>query len=502
MDTLTRRELLADAPGDAGDRAAGPQASPPPEDALTALEVCEIVARVKAGDISVAGLADAYLRRIDRLNPTLGAYVTVTAERARADAQRIQAALRRGTPPRSARRRADRTQGSVRDGGYQDDRRLAPVRAAHPAARCRHRPAARTRGQRHARQDQHARARRRRHDDQPVLRDDAQSVGSVADSRRVERRIRGSRRCRPGRGRHRERHRRQRPHSRGPVRLRRFQADVRPLEHRRPARRLPDVRSLRAADAHRRRRRVDLPSARPDCTAAALARRARRGLPHRRRAATFSSTRCSRMSRAPSRPPLPCCRHSAPTCATSRFRSAPTPWRASSTRSWSRRFRRGSPGDGRPSPTVSRRPSPPSFAPNGLRPRRSTPRAARSTRSGATCGRCFETVDIVVTPTVPVTAPPIDGPIDGGLILRNTWPFNAAGTPAHLRPVRLRPAGPAHRPADGSGSCNDDHRLLQRARTFQAMTGWHRRRPVIALTARASSCPFPAHHETRSCASR
>ena len=42
----------------------------------------------------------------------------------------------------------------------------------------------------------------------------------------------------------------------------------------------------------------------------------------------------------------------------------------------------------------------------------------------------FEGVDVIVTPTVPVTAPPIAGPIDAGLILRNTWPFNAARTPA------------------------------------------------------------------------
>ena len=42
----------------------------------------------------------------------------------------------------------------------------------------------------------------------------------------------------------------------------------------------------------------------------------------------------------------------------------------------------------------------------------------------------FEGIDVIVTPTVPITAPAIDGPIDGALILRNTWPFNAARTPA------------------------------------------------------------------------
>lgn len=44
--------------------------------------------------------------------------------------------------------------------------------------------------------------------------------------------------------------------------------------------------------------------------------------------------------------------------------------------------------------------------------------------------RVFDEVDVVLTPTVPITAPRLTDPIDAGLILRNTWPFNAARTPA------------------------------------------------------------------------
>ena len=42
----------------------------------------------------------------------------------------------------------------------------------------------------------------------------------------------------------------------------------------------------------------------------------------------------------------------------------------------------------------------------------------------------LEQVDVLVMPTVPVVAPRIDGPIDGMRILQNTWAFNAARVPA------------------------------------------------------------------------
>jgi aspartyl-tRNA(Asn)/glutamyl-tRNA(Gln) amidotransferase subunit A len=48
----------------------------------------------------------------------------------------------------------------------------------------------------------------------------------------------------------------------------------------------------------------------------------------------------------------------------------------------------------------------------------------------ARVARLFDDIDVLVTPTVPIVAPPIAGPIDGSLILRNTWPFNAAHAPA------------------------------------------------------------------------
>ena len=73
-------------------------------------------------------------------------------------------------------------------------------------------------------------------------------------------------------------------------------------------------------------------------------------------------------------------------------------------------------------------------------------------------GHVFEEVDVLAMPTVPIVAPPIAGPVDGGLILRNTWPFNASRQPA----LSL-PCGPADRLPVGLqlvGRTFDDARLL------------------------------------------
>ena len=58
-----------------------------------------------------------------------------------------------------------------------------------------------------------------------------------------------------------------------------------------------------------------------------------------------------------------------------------------------------------------------------------------------TIDRVFERTEVLMMPTVPITAPLIEGPIDGGLILRNTWPFNAAGSPAISIPCGADAAG-------------------------------------------------------------
>ncbi len=64
-------------------------------------EICyqpatELAARIRRREISPVEVVDAFLARIDRINPILNAYCTVTADLARAGARRIDAAIQRG----------------------------------------------------------------------------------------------------------------------------------------------------------------------------------------------------------------------------------------------------------------------------------------------------------------------------------------------------------------------------------------------------------------------
>jgi aspartyl-tRNA(Asn)/glutamyl-tRNA(Gln) amidotransferase subunit A len=66
----------------------------------TRLTIHETREALRRGEVSASALVDAYLARIEALNPTLGAYLTVTAESARAQAAAADARRARGEPPR------------------------------------------------------------------------------------------------------------------------------------------------------------------------------------------------------------------------------------------------------------------------------------------------------------------------------------------------------------------------------------------------------------------
>lgn len=61
-----------------------------------ALTLSDVTRRVKSGELTARGVAEAMLARIERLEPALGAYVTVLAERALAQADALDARRERG----------------------------------------------------------------------------------------------------------------------------------------------------------------------------------------------------------------------------------------------------------------------------------------------------------------------------------------------------------------------------------------------------------------------
>jgi aspartyl-tRNA(Asn)/glutamyl-tRNA(Gln) amidotransferase subunit A len=68
------------------------------DDALTDLTIAAAAAQLRDRKLSPIELAEAYLRRIERLNPEIHAFVTVTAERARDDARRATEEIARSGP--------------------------------------------------------------------------------------------------------------------------------------------------------------------------------------------------------------------------------------------------------------------------------------------------------------------------------------------------------------------------------------------------------------------
>src|SRR5262249_50761000 len=74
------------------------EAAPAPArpDDLTSLSLTEASAMVRTRRVSPVELTDACLSRIDRLNPALNAFITVTGDRARADAKAAEAEIAGG----------------------------------------------------------------------------------------------------------------------------------------------------------------------------------------------------------------------------------------------------------------------------------------------------------------------------------------------------------------------------------------------------------------------
>lgn len=87
---INRRDLMAGAAA-AGAVLATGDAAAAAEGDLTTLTLAEAARRMAAGELTSEALTRAYLARIERLNPRINAYVTVTAEAALAQARALDA---------------------------------------------------------------------------------------------------------------------------------------------------------------------------------------------------------------------------------------------------------------------------------------------------------------------------------------------------------------------------------------------------------------------------
>jgi aspartyl-tRNA(Asn)/glutamyl-tRNA(Gln) amidotransferase subunit A len=100
-----------------------------------------------------------------------------------------------------------------------------------------------------------------------------------------------------------------------------------------------------------------------------------------------------------------------------------------------------------------------------------------------TAGKIFETVDVLVTPTIPIPPPLISDPRADDILptVRNTSPFNVYGWPAISIPCGFTKGG---LPIGMQiiGPAGGEPVVLQLAHAYEQATNWHKRRPALATS--------------------
>jgi aspartyl-tRNA(Asn)/glutamyl-tRNA(Gln) amidotransferase subunit A len=95
-----------------------------------------------------------------------------------------------------------------------------------------------------------------------------------------------------------------------------------------------------------------------------------------------------------------------------------------------------------------------------------------------TAGKSFESVDALVTPTIPISPPAISDPRADDILptVRNTSPFNVSGLPSISVPCGFTSTGlPIGMQIIGPPG--GDAIVLQLAHAYEQATDWHKRRP-------------------------
>ena len=234
-----------------------------PDLAMTAehdgLSAAEIAAAVAGRKMSALGVTEAALARIAKHDPVLNAFTDVTADRARAKARAVDAAIAAGKNagplagvPFAVKNLFD-VQGLPTRAGSKINRDLQAVAARRHPDRAH---GSRRRGA--GRRAQHGRIRLRLHRRECARRSVAQSARRDADDRRLVGRLRRRGRRRPGAAGAGLRHQRLDPGAVVVLRNLRTEADLRPAVARAfvSVRRKP--RSSRSVRAQRRRSRAGL----------------------------------------------------------------------------------------------------------------------------------------------------------------------------------------------------------------------------------------------------
>ena len=194
--------------------------------------IASLTEAYRRGRLSPVEVADEVLARIDRLNPSLHAYLVRFDDLTRRQAREAEAAYRAGRAL-PLERRADLDQGHVPACRGGDDLRIGRAPPPPHATRQRGGSQAESRGRRVHRQDQHRRIRPVGDQRQPPRPGGRQSVGHDAHAGRLERRCGGFGRGRACQRRAGRRRRGVDPHSGIVHRVARVQADLRPLPRRR-----------------------------------------------------------------------------------------------------------------------------------------------------------------------------------------------------------------------------------------------------------------------------
>ena len=162
---------------------------------------------VRAGAVSPVELTTDCLARIEKLNPKLNAFITVTAESALAQAAPGRSRNSARRLARTAARHSARAQGFDRHRRRSHHRRQSAVQRPHSRRRCRNRSPLESCRRRAAGEAESARVRLRRQFDDQLFRRSAKRVEPGAHRRRFFGRLSDRRRRRIGLWRDRHRHR-------------------------------------------------------------------------------------------------------------------------------------------------------------------------------------------------------------------------------------------------------------------------------------------------------